>query len=221
MSGWIPALEAGTYRIAEANTEIVVAYKNGKLLAHSKGLPETPLENLSGRRYKVAVPGLDGVFATFRPAKDNPKETEMFFEQPGAKFVCKRVLPTKQVAAPAYAAPISVDELMRRVLEAQGGEANLRRHKSLTLKTNSTVENQGLTMKSVEYLRAPNSEASEALLYAGRKRIGYIRAHFDGQEGGSESSFGAPSTVTADNLADVGAASTLFPELTGSRSTRP
>src|SRR5205085_2884922 len=56
-----PEAEAGAYRLEGLNVEIVIALKSGKLTARSTGLPESALEKVSGRRYHVVIPGLDGV----------------------------------------------------------------------------------------------------------------------------------------------------------------
>jgi CubicO group peptidase (beta-lactamase class C family) len=211
-----PEREAGTYRLTEANVEIVVAFKDGKLTAHSARLPETPLENVSGRRYKFALPGID-VFATFRPTKDNPQETELFFEQPGAKLVGKRVTASEDLklkpALNAFVPPLTVDALMEKVVEAQGGEANLRRHKTFMMKAIATVETQGLNLEIVVYARAPNAQTSLQTMYAGKKRIGVIRSYFDGKDGGSESSFSAASKLSGDSLTDMAIGSAFCPEL--------
>ena len=46
------------------------------------GQPAYPLQNLGGRRYKLADPAPPGFFATFRPVKDKEGQTELFLEQP-------------------------------------------------------------------------------------------------------------------------------------------
>jgi CubicO group peptidase (beta-lactamase class C family) len=299
-----PELEAGTYRLQGANIDVVIEAKNGKLTARAPGVPESTLENVSGRRYKVVIPGLDGVFATFRPAKDDPKETEMFFEQPGAKLVGKRVPGSEDAAysgplkelvgkyrsskvpvtfevsvrsgkvalivpgqpayplnpkpakdeyslgglpdtfsfsihrdatgkvsgallrqppaqgdlelaceSTAFVPPMPVEELMKKVVEAQGGEAKLRRHQSLVVKTTSTIETQGLTVNAVEYSRSPNISANVQKMYAGKKLIGTIRSYFDGKEGGNEPSFGVTVKASGETLNDVTIASSVYPEL--------
>ncbi len=59
-----PAKEAGKYRVAEANLDIEVTWKDGKLFMTVPGQPEYTLENLGGRKYKIAG-APDGYFATF------------------------------------------------------------------------------------------------------------------------------------------------------------
>jgi hypothetical protein len=59
-----------------------VSWKDDKLVLTVPGQPPYPLENLSGRHYKLGEPAPAGFFATFRPVKDKPLETELFLEQP-------------------------------------------------------------------------------------------------------------------------------------------
>ena len=84
--------EVGTYNVAEANVNFEVSLKDGKLMLTAPGQPPYPLENLSGRRYKLAEPAPLGFFATFRPVKDKETETELFLEQPQGNIVARKVV---------------------------------------------------------------------------------------------------------------------------------
>ncbi|HLJ55241.1 MAG TPA: serine hydrolase [Chthonomonadaceae bacterium] len=205
-----PAQEVGTYLLKEANMALTVAVNGDKLTLKSKSLPETPLVALRGRKYRVAIPNLDGVFATFRPDKEDPKKTELYFEQPGAAFVCKLV-PAAAASVP-FVSPMPAEELMGKVVDAMGGEANLKRHKSLLVKATSVVETQGIVVKSVSYRRGPNSEDSTLTLYAGKKAIGYIRSYFDGKTGASESTISGDTQFPADARDAIALSAALFPE---------
>ena len=65
-----PKLEVGTYLFADAGVNFEVTMKDGNLLLTVPGQPPYPLQNISGRRYKLAEPAPPGFFATFRPVKD-------------------------------------------------------------------------------------------------------------------------------------------------------
>src|SRR4051812_15194804 len=65
--------EVGKYLLAEASMIFDVALKDGKLSLTVSGQPEYGLENVGGRRYKLAG-APDGFFVTFRPAKNNGAE---------------------------------------------------------------------------------------------------------------------------------------------------
>ena len=96
--------EVGTYNLAEANVNFEVAFKNGKLMLTVPGQPTYPLENVSGRRYKLADPAPPGFFATFRPVKDKETETELLIEQPQGDVVARKV-----VSSPATAVTTTAD----------------------------------------------------------------------------------------------------------------
>ncbi|HEX5601073.1 MAG TPA: serine hydrolase domain-containing protein, partial [Pyrinomonadaceae bacterium] len=74
-----PKKEVGKY-LLQAGVSIDVSLKDDKLVLTVPGQPPYPLENLSGRRYKLGEPAPAGFFATFRPVKDKPSETELYLE---------------------------------------------------------------------------------------------------------------------------------------------
>ena len=55
------------------------------------GQPVYTLQNIGGRRYRIADPPTPGYYVTFRPQKDDPGKTEAELEQPNGKFVLTRV----------------------------------------------------------------------------------------------------------------------------------
>ena len=64
-----------------------------------------------------------GFFATFRPVKDKPSETELFLEQPQGNVVLQKVTgdgskPTIDAAATATSSLIGVDELLTKITAA-------------------------------------------------------------------------------------------------------
>jgi CubicO group peptidase (beta-lactamase class C family) len=79
-----PAKEAGKYRVAEANVDIDVTWKDGKLLMTVPGQPEYTLENVGGRKYKIAG-APDGYFATF-------DDKSVFLQQPQGDVTVPRVV---------------------------------------------------------------------------------------------------------------------------------
>ena len=106
-----PKMEVGTYNFAAANANFEVALKEGTLILTVPGQPPYPLQNLGGRRYKLADPAPPGFFATFRPVKDKESETELFLEQPQGNIVLRKLAPTSANAATnasaAEAGPLS------------------------------------------------------------------------------------------------------------------
>ncbi len=276
--------EVGDYRFEEAGFTVSVSVKDGVLKMAVPGQPTYTLQPAGGRRYKLAE--IDGFYANFRPAKENPQETELYLEQPQGNYTLKKVkaadasTASASGASPDYAGPLkevvgsyepaqqggpdvevavrdgkvvlvvpgqppyplverskdvlgstalpdsysinvrrdeagriagltlkqpgnesvfnraaefkatlTVDELMRKVVEATGGEAALRRHKTLRIVADVDLLHQGVSGEAVIYARAPNSFAQDVKLTAMGKQIGSFREFFDGAEGGAEGSF--------------------------------
>lgn len=272
-----PKVEVGSYLLKEANQTMAIELKDGKLyLTGAPGQPPYELVNVAGRRYKLAV--VDGFFVTFRPAKDNPSETELYLEQPHGNFVLSKVTAPSAsdvaVAAgglrelvgryendkgneceitvrdgkvalvvpgqPAYpiaekgkdvyalgglpdsfellirrhgdgkvsglatrqpngtfefarvaefVSPITVEELMAKVIDAQGGEANLRRHTSMVVSVDVDFEHQGMTAAGVVAAKAPNLSAQDLKFMALGREVGWVKEYFDGTGGAQETSF--------------------------------
>lgn len=103
-----PKMEVGTYNLAAANVNFEVTLKEGTLTLAVPGQPPYPLQNLGGRRYKLADPAPPGFFATFRPVKDKESETELFLEQPQGNIVLrKNSSPSSSVVSATDAGPLS------------------------------------------------------------------------------------------------------------------
>jgi CubicO group peptidase (beta-lactamase class C family) len=294
--------EAGNYLLAEANMTMAVAAKDGHLTLSVPGQPTYTLENVGGRRYKLG--DLPGFFTTFRPAKDDPKETEMYLEQPQGNFVLKRVraadnrsaaaeyagplkdlvgtygpekeganvevavregkvvlvVPgqppyplaerSKDVLAVAtlpetysvlvrrdaagavagltlkqpegefsfkrvaeFKSPLTLDELMSKVVAAAGGEANLRRHKTMLARAEMTFEHQGVGGEATLAASAPDSYSEEVMLTALGKRLGSVHDFFDGARGGEEGTFLPFQPKSGKSLEDARIAADFYAPL--------
>jgi CubicO group peptidase (beta-lactamase class C family) len=299
--------EAGSYLLAEANMKMDVAVKDGKLTFAVPGQPTYTLEPVAGRRYKLA--GMDGFFVTFRPSKDDPRETEIYLEQPQGNFTLKRIKPADAKTAavsgasgeytgplkevigtydsegggpsleivskdggvvlvlpgqPAYplverskdvlgstALPeaysflvrrdasgnivgitirqpqgefafkraaefkptLTVDELMAKAVEAMGGEAAIRKHKSWRAAVELDFEHQGVKGEGVVYAKAPDASAQEISVTALGKKLGAFHDYFDGARGGEEATFAPFEPVTGKKLEDARIASDFYSPL--------
>ncbi|HEX7955653.1 MAG TPA: serine hydrolase [Pyrinomonadaceae bacterium] len=299
--------EVGSYRFAEAGFDVTVAFKDGKLTMAVPGQPTYTLLPAGGRRYKFAE--IEGFYASFRPAKENPQETEIYLEQPQGNYTLKKVKaadattagasgasaeyagPLKEVVgsyeaekegppvevemrdgkvflvvpgqppyplverskdvlgsaalpetysivvrrdeagrvagltlkqpgaetpfkrAAEFKADMTVDELMAKVIEAQGGEAALRRHKTLRVVADVDLLHQGVSGEALVYARAPNAYAQEVKLVALGKKIGSFREFFDGAQGGDEGSFMPYNPKTGKELDEVRVASDFYAPL--------
>ena len=207
-----PKAEAGKYRLAEAGINFDVEFKDGNLTLSVPGQPAYPLENIGGRRYKLGAPAPAGFFATFRPVKDKPADTELLVEQPQGNVVLLK-LPaenTVAVAVPETAPPIAIDELLTKMVAAYGGEENLRKHKSSVTTVEIDLENQGVLAKGVIKARAPNMTSSEMTFTTLGKKIGWLTTYFDGNSGGEVMSFGPAEMYSGKRLEDIKAQSDFY-----------
>jgi CubicO group peptidase (beta-lactamase class C family) len=201
-----PKMEVGSYRFAAAGVNFVVALKEDKLTLTVPGQPTYPLKNIGGRRYKFEEPAPPGFFVTFRPVKDKESESEMFLEQPQGNLVLPKlgaVTTNEEAPTPAATTLISADELIAKMIEAYGGEANLRKHKSSVTTVEVDLESQGMQGQGTISARAPNLSASDMTFTALGKKVAQIVTFFDGNGGGEVMSFGPPETYSGRRLDDV------------------
>src|SRR5207248_2071776 len=157
-----------------------VSQRDDRLVLSIPGQPALPLVHVTGRRYKLASPAPDGFFITFRPAASDPKATEALLEQPQGNVVL-----VKQ-AGEKYAGAMTVEELMKKEVDALGGEAALRKHTSLMLKTRQALEDQGIVADSTEWFERPARHAELQTLFAAGKRIATSHDYCDGKQAGGE-----------------------------------
>jgi CubicO group peptidase (beta-lactamase class C family) len=206
-----PKLEVGRYTLA-AGVSFEVAVKDDKLMITIPGQPAYPLVNIGGRRYKLGEPAPPGYFATFRPVKDKESQSEMLLEQPQGNVVVPKASDTPAAAtAPTPAAPlISEDELIAKMIAAQGGEENLRRHKSSVATIELDFEHQGVQARGSMSARAPNMIASDMTFMALGKKIGSLITYFDGSNGGELISFAPEETYSGKRLEDIRVASDFY-----------
>jgi CubicO group peptidase (beta-lactamase class C family) len=202
--------EAGKYQLPSGLT-FDVSWKDEKLVLTVMGQPPYPLENLGGRRYKLGEPAPAGFFATFRPAKDKPSETELFLEQPQGNVVLSRVGANGATSPAAGATPlISVDELIAKMIAAYGGEENIRKHNSSVTSVEFSFESQGVQATGVTSAKAPNLTATDMTFMALGKKIGTLVSFFDGNGGGEIMSFAPEEIYSGKRLQDIKAAADFY-----------
>lgn len=299
--------EAGSYLLAEAKMTMDVAVKDGKLTMSVPGQPTYTLEPVGGRRYKLS--GVEGFFVTFRPSKDDAKETEIYLEQPQGNYTLKRIKPADAKTASAsgasseYTGPLkevvgiydregegpalevvvrdgqvvlvlpgqpayplverskdvlgstalpesysflvrrdasgnivgitikqpqgefafnraaefkptlTADEIIAKAVEAVGGEAALRKHKSWRARVELNFEHQGVQGEGVIYAKAPNAAAQEVNITALGKKLGAFHDYFDGTQGGEEATFAPFEPKTGKALEDTRIAAYFYAPL--------
>lgn len=112
-----------------------VAWTGRSLVLRWPDRPESPLERLEGRRYRLGAPAPAGLFATFRPKEDDPARTELFLEQPWGDVVLNRLTQAEIEAAQKQSPPTELlalvgayrpkDKLTEVRLEAIEGRVSL------------------------------------------------------------------------------------------------
>ena len=298
-----PSSEVGKYLLAEASINFDIEMKDGKLWLTVPGQPQYELENIGGRRYKMASAPA-GYFVTFRPIKGKETETEMFLEQPRGNLVLARVKadaapdtkvstmasydgPLKELLGayemkggliveikmadgkvslvvpgqPAYplvekekdkfsspplpdtygviikrdaagkvsglilkqpegefgltrvmetAVALTVDELLTKMIVANGGEQALRKHKSRVITAEMDFEHQGIKGMATISAKAPNALTSHIEMMALGKKIGTIDEYFNGTEGGEVTSFSPGEIKAGKSLEDARISSDFY-----------
>jgi CubicO group peptidase (beta-lactamase class C family) len=98
---------------------------------------------------------------------------------------------------------MSVDELMTKVVDALGGEANWRKFNSRVVKYELDFVHQGVKGYGTQYAKAPNMVATESTFTAVGKPIATAYEYFNGTEGGEETSFSTFEKTTGKSLEDA------------------
>ncbi len=126
------------------------------------------------------------------------------------------ILAESTPAPSVYCSPISVPDLMAKVIDAAGGEARVRKHTSMRATCSVTLENQGVTGECLLYRRSPDRSSLRITLCALGKPLGSIHEYFDGAQGGCDATpsiswfnIGPLSGASLDNIRT----SAAFPDL--------
>jgi len=135
---------------------------------------------------------------------DAGKIVSVVVSQPEGSFEFKLKIDAPTTNSPKVDIPtIAVDELMQKVIDASGGEANLRKITSRVAEADIDLENQGVKARSISYNKFPNKAASETTFIAVGKTIATGWEYFDGTDGGEVYSFASPEKYSGKRLDDV------------------
>ncbi|HYG80067.1 MAG TPA: serine hydrolase domain-containing protein, partial [Pyrinomonadaceae bacterium] len=182
----------GSYELA-GGPVVEVKLVEGKPSLVVPGQPPYPL--VEKEKDKLASPALPDTYGVTVKRDAAGKVTGVVIKQPEGEFAFART---------AEASPgITVDELLAKMVAAQGGEENLRRHKSRVVTAEMVFEHQGVTGNATISERAPNLQAMHVDLMALGKKIGWFDEYFDGAQGGEASSFGPPEQKAGKSLEDA------------------
>lgn len=125
------------------------------------------------------------------------KITSVAITQPEGTFEFKRVEGTAD--KPKFTA----DELMAKVIEATGGEANWRKITSRVTVADIDAIHQGVKGTVTSYAKSPNKSASETILTAVGKTIAKGWDFFDGTNGEESFTFAPAEKYSGKRLADA------------------
>ncbi|HYP52333.1 MAG TPA: serine hydrolase domain-containing protein [Pyrinomonadaceae bacterium] len=181
----------GTY--AKDDVSLEVAVRDGKVVLVVPGQPARELTERE--RDTLAVTGLPDTYSVLVRRDAAGKVTGIVSRQPNGEFEFGRQAP--------FVPPMSGEELMSKVIAAAGGEANLRRHKSMTATLDVDLVHQGVRADGVLAARAPNAMSLTWNLTALGKKIGTYHEFFDGAAGGVEATFLAFLPATGRKLEDA------------------
>lgn len=194
----------GSYDLMGQTIEIAV--RDGKVSLIAPGQPSYAL--VEKEKDIFALNPLPDTYRMTVKRDASGKVSSILIKQPEGEFEGKR-----KSARDDSKASITAEELMAKVINAAGGEANLRKCQTSVTTGTVELENQGLTADWINYAKAPNMFSSTTKLMALGKKIGVMREYFDGANGGSETDFSPPSPYKGKLVDDVLIAANFHQEL--------
>lgn len=193
----------GAYDSEGGGSSLEVTLRDGQVVLVIPGQPAYPLVERSKDVLGSTILPEAYSFLLRRDAAG--KIVGITVKQPEGEFPFKRAAESK----PA----LTADELMAKVVEAAGGEAALRRHKSWRATVELDFEHQGVKGEGVVYAKAPNASAQEITVTALGKKLGALHDYFDGTQGGEEGTFFPFEPTTGKKLDDARIASDFYTPL--------
>ncbi len=196
---------AGNYEIQEKGQKTVfrLVVQNGKLTVMRPGQSSFTLIEKGKDTFSIA--GAPDTYEVNVVRNQAGEVSGLSTKQPNGNVEMKRVAD--------YKSPISAEELMMREINALGGEANLRKHKTLETTYDINLVNQGVSGTGTIREKMPNLRTNTMILTALGKQLGTIREYFNGTTGGTTSSFLPPETNSEAELAQEKAASDFYAPL--------
>jgi CubicO group peptidase (beta-lactamase class C family) len=116
-------------------------------------------------------------------------------DQPNGKF--------EFVSAAIGKPDITVEELLKRAIDAAGGETTLRSHRTSVAECEIEFEGQGITGRCTAYNSAPESSALDITLSAFGKPLATTRQYFDGETGGTQKGNEPPEPYSAKMIENI------------------
>ncbi|MDQ4120674.1 MAG: serine hydrolase [Acidobacteriota bacterium] len=178
---------------------VEVVEKDGKVSLVIEGQP--PYELREKAKDVFNSPGLPDDYNVKAKRDSGGKLTGIILIQPQGEVGFNRQVGAK--SSVASAPQITVDELMAKVVDALGGEANWRKFNSRVVKYELDFVHQGIKGYGTQYAKAPNLSANESTFTALGKLVATAYEYFNGTEGGEEASFATFEKTTGKSLEDA------------------
>lgn len=154
-------LLAGTYELKSPPIQLTIATKGGKWTL-TQGPNTLDLKTIADATYAFESPALPKVRLSFVPNEKDPKVTDLYLEQGVAKI--------HLIKLPPYQAPISVEALMAKMVDAEGGPAAFAKVGHMVAHFTATMPADGVTLHGIRYVRNGVEAADFAQAFAlGRK----------------------------------------------------
>src|ERR1044071_1744457 len=182
----------GSYEM-EGAPEVKITIKDEKIVLVVAGQPPYPL--VEKEKDKLRSPDLPDTYGLLVKRDAAGKVSGLVMKQPEGDFELKRVVETSVA--------MSVDELITKIIAAEGGEQNIRKHKSKLITAEIDFEHQGIKGLATTSARAPNALATHIEMLALGKNIGTIDEYFDGTEGAEVASFSPGEEKAGKSLEDA------------------
>ncbi|MFL6282321.1 MAG: serine hydrolase [Pyrinomonadaceae bacterium] len=193
----------GIYDREGEGPALEVSVRDGQVVLVLPGQPAYPLvERSKDVLGSTALPESYS-FLVRRDASGNI--VGITIKQPQGEFAFKR--------AAEFKSSLTADEIIAKAIEAVGGEAALRKHKSWRARVELDFEHQGVQGEGIIYAKAPNAAAQEVNVTALGKKLGAFHDFFDGTQGGEEATFATFEPKTGKELEDTRIASYFYAPL--------
>jgi CubicO group peptidase (beta-lactamase class C family) len=192
----------GQYEISSDKPRMEITIKDGKTVLVVPGQP--PYEMVEKEKDNFSFSNLPPSFNLMVKRDKDGKVAGILMKQPQGDFEFKRLA--------EFAPSITIEELMTKVINAAGGEANIRQHKSFVGTYVSNYEHQGVKGEGAFFAKAPNYFSFNETLLALDKKIGSISEYFDGTKGSMVMSF-TPVEVYNEKLLQMVKARSDFYQL--------
>jgi CubicO group peptidase (beta-lactamase class C family) len=172
-SAFKPAVESdmGSYDLDIAKTTLSFKLDKGQVILEQSGV-KLPLKLVGDKTYEPAIAGAPKFKLTFAPTPADPKQTEVRLEQNGMNFT----LPKQ----PPYSAPMTGEQLLAKMVEAQGGESAILKQRHMVSRYTARIASDGITVRGTDYMKDGNKDAKFAVFFALNRRFAWNHEFTDG-----------------------------------------